>query len=61
MRILVRRVQQICKSYAETGREPAIGEYMGRPKKPSLMRKRSISLEMPTSFFDLGPDAGGCS
>jgi putative transposase len=33
MEISRRRVQQIWKSYAETKREPAIGENMGRPRK----------------------------
>jgi len=34
MKISRRRVQQIWKSYAESKQEPAIGENMGRPKKP---------------------------
>jgi putative transposase len=33
MKISQRRVQQIWKGYVEAGREPAIGENMGRPKK----------------------------
>jgi putative transposase len=33
MKISRRRVQQIWKRYAETGREPGIGENMGRPMK----------------------------
>jgi putative transposase len=34
MKISRRRVQQIWKSYAESKQEPAIGENMGRPRKP---------------------------
>lgn len=34
MKISRRRVQQIWKSYKEGGREPILGENMGRPRKP---------------------------
>ena len=56
MKISRRRVQQIWKSYAETEREPGIGENMGRPMKlfdegeAQVVRRR-------TSVFDL---VAGC-
>lgn len=34
MKISRRRVQQIWKIYTEGGREPILGENMGRPRKP---------------------------
>ena len=34
MKISSRRVQQILKEYRETGKEPSLGENLGRPAKP---------------------------
>jgi len=34
MLVSTRRVQQILKEYRETGKEPSIGENLGRPAKP---------------------------
>ena len=34
MKISPRRVQQILKEYRETGKEPSLGENLGRPAKP---------------------------
>ncbi|MDI9616414.1 MAG: helix-turn-helix domain-containing protein [Methanothrix sp.] len=34
MKVSQRRVQQIIKSYRESGREPLLGEHIGRPCKP---------------------------
>jgi len=34
MKVSMRRVQQILKEYRETGKEPNLGENIGRPTKP---------------------------
>lgn len=34
MKVSTRRVQQILKEYYETGKEPPLGENLGRPAKP---------------------------
>ena len=45
MKISRRRVQQIWKSYAESKQEPAIGENMGRPRKPFDERESEVVSE----------------
>jgi putative transposase len=42
MKISRRRVQQIWKNYAESKQEPAIGENMGRPRKPFDEREAQV-------------------
>jgi len=42
MMVSRRRVQQIWSEYVNTGRQPAIGENMGRPKKPYEEREAQI-------------------
>ena len=42
MKISTRRVQQVWKQYLDTGIEPAIGEDIGRPKKPYDSKEAQI-------------------
>ena len=42
MKISRRRVQQIWKYFKETGREPVLGQNIGRPRKPYIKREAEI-------------------
>jgi putative transposase len=42
MKVSRRRVQQIWKSFQETGEEPIIGQNIGRPRKPYVKREAEI-------------------
>jgi putative transposase len=50
MKISRRRVQQILKSYAEGKQEPAIGENMGRPRKPFDEKEAQVVGEAYTLY-----------
>ena len=50
MKISRRRVQQIWKSYAEGKQEPAIGENMGRPRKPFDEKEAQVVGEAYTLY-----------
>ncbi len=45
MKITRRRVQPIWKYYRETGREPVLGQNVGRPRKPHVKREAEIVRE----------------
>jgi len=45
MKISRRRVQQIWKYFKETGREPILGQNIGRPRKPYVMHEAEIVKE----------------
>ncbi len=57
MKISRRRVRQLWKCYVDTGREPAIGENMGRPKKLFDEREALIIGEAYTLYRFGGSDA----
>jgi putative transposase len=50
MKISRRRVQQIWKSYAEGKQEPAMGENMGRPRKPFDGKEAQVVGEAYTLY-----------
>ena len=50
MKISRRRVQQIWKSYAEGKQEPAVGENMGRPRKPFDDKEAQVVGEAYTLY-----------
>jgi putative transposase len=45
VKVSQRRVQQIIKQYKETGREPVLGEKVGRPAKPYDKQESEIVQE----------------
>lgn len=50
MLVSPRRVQQILKEYRETGKEPSVGENLGRPAKPYDEREAQIVKEAHERF-----------
>ena len=42
MKVSRRRVQQIWKSFRETGQEPVLGQNLGRPRKPYVKKEAEI-------------------
>ena len=56
MKISRRRVQHIWKSYAESKQKPAIGENMGRPRKPFDEREAEVIAE---NLRDIEADTKG--
>jgi len=50
MKISRRRVQQIWKCFKETGKEPILGQKVGRPRKPYVKREAEIVREAHSRY-----------
>ena len=50
LKISRRRVQQIWKCFKETGKEPSLGQKVGRPRKPHVKREAEIVREAHSRY-----------